>query len=343
MFTVFEIASLCIIAVLCVLCTKTDMIDGLIYNRIIGKFSLLALFFDFIYYGFLEKSSRVPFLLNFLVVCIVSLYFFYSNSFAGGDCKMLIVLAMLYPAKFYFRYAGSSITLIFAIGFAIFWGYVYLVVRSLLCIATKRTSLTIGYVQSYFLTFIKSFVSATIYVALVNSLVFIIERSFSIYLNPWIPRSVCIITAWLVGKYSLFKRKKIFIFTVALLVITSAYAGIFPVSLNPENYTIVFVLLFCQMSVQPTIYENISVDRLKKGMILSTFSSTLMQASITKGLPNISSENLSNRLTEDEITSIRIWSKATHTESLTIVKKIPFAIFISIGFACYFVLWSISI
>ena len=76
-------------------------------------------------------------------------------------------------------------------------------------------------------------------------------------------------------------------------------------------------------------------------MILSTISSVLMQTSITPGLPGVSTEDLRSRLTTEEIASIKIWAKATHTESLTIVKKIPFAIFISIGFVSYFILWSI--
>ena len=76
-------------------------------------------------------------------------------------------------------------------------------------------------------------------------------------------------------------------------------------------------------------------------MILSSFSSVLMQTSITPGLPGVSTENLKSRLTSEEVDSIQIWAKATHTQSLTVVKKIPFAIFISIGFLCYCILGSI--
>ena len=68
-----------------------------------------------------------------------------------------------------------------------------------------------------------------------------------------------------------------------------------------------------------------------------------MQNSITKGLPQISTEDLKSRLTSEEIESINIWAKATHTEKLTIIKKIPFAIFISIGFISYFIIWSVLV
>ena len=54
-----------------------------------------------------------------------------------------------------------------------------------------------------------------------------------------------------------------------------------------------------------------------------------------------STEDLKSRLTSEEIESIKIWAKATRTQELTIVKKIPFAVFIAIGFVSYFVLWGI--
>jgi preflagellin peptidase FlaK len=67
----------------------------------------------------------------------------------------------------------------------------------------------------------------------------------------------------------------------------------------------------------------------------------IMQTSITKGLPGVSTEDLKSRLSSDEIESIKIWAKATHTKKLTIVKKIPFAIFISIGMCLYGAIWGL--
>ena len=103
----------------------------------------------------------------------------------------------------------------------------------------------------------------------------------------------------------------------------------------------IYVLVICQMTIKTTIYETIAISELKKGMILSTFSSLMFQMSITKGLPPVSKENLNDRLTEEQVASVQKWAKATRTESITIVKKIPFAVFITIGFALYFVVWRI--
>ena len=77
-------------------------------------------------------------------------------------------------------------------------------------------------------------------------------------------------------------------------------------------------------------------------MILSAFSSMMMQSSKITGLPGISTEDLRNRLTEEEAESVRRWGKsAKGVSEVSIVKKIPFAIFLAMGYACYFVIWRI--
>ena len=76
-------------------------------------------------------------------------------------------------------------------------------------------------------------------------------------------------------------------------------------------------------------------------MILSMGASLLMQRSRVRGLPGISSEDLKSRLTEEETESIKRWAKSKKIESLLIVKKIPFAVFIFLGFISYFLIWSV--
>ena len=49
------------------------------------------------------------------------------------------------------------------------------------------------------------------------------------------------------------------------------------------------------------------------------------------GLPQISTEELKRRITDDEIESIKRWAKSRKIEYVSIVKKIPFAIFLELG------------
>lgn len=337
---VFEVVCLCLITALCYLCTRSDFRHGMIYNKVLAVFLALAIALDVVYYGFFVQDLFYNFIVNVLVVVVVCLYLFYSHSFAGGDCKMMIVAALLFPARFYWVYGNNNITLVFIIAFAIFAGYCYLLVSSVWAIVTKKVVITFDYVKSYLLDFLKSYITAMIYISLLNRLISIVY-SHGFDVNVWIMRLLCLMVAWCIGRYACFKKWFLIFPTAGIGLIISIVTKTSPISLNPENYILVLLLLICQMTIKTTIYEKVEVSQLKKGMILTTFSSMLMQTSITKGLPGISTEDLKSRLTNEEIESIQIWAKATHTESLTIVKKIPFAIFISIGILIYCSIWGL--
>lgn len=337
---ILETISLLLIICLCFLCSKSDLSSGLIKNKILLPFLIIGIVINCVYYTFFVNDLLIEYLVNVAIVTLISLILFYTHSFAGGDCKMTIVLAILYPARFYVVYGTTNATLLFALGFGIFVGYCYLVINSLWSIITKKATVTLKYITGSLLTFSKSYISAMLYIFIINVLQLLLAK-YGVEINVWISRILCMIIAWCVGKYPFFKRKVPIFIATTLVVVLSVLLKTFPFSLNPENYTLVLILLFCQMAIKTNIYETIEVRNLKKGMILSSMSSILMQSSITKGLPNISTEDLRSRLTETEVESVKIWAKATKTEFLSIVKKIPFAIFISIGFIIYFVLWGI--
>lgn len=337
---ILEIICLCLIALMCYICTKSDMQHGYIYNKVLIVFLGLAFIVDAIYYGIFVQDLFFEFIINVIIVALVSLYLFFSHTFAGGDCKLMIVIALLFPARLYWGLGNSNATLIFIIAFSILAGYFYLLGHSIWSIITKKVVISLDYIKESLLNFLKSYIIAMIYITLFNYLIEFIY-SYEIVINIWIIRILCLVVAWCVGKYKIFKNIFLLIPTLCIVIILSIITKTLPFSLNLENYILVLLLLICQMTIKTTIYETVKIDQLKKGMILTTFSSILMQTSITKGLPGISSEDLKSRLTDGEIQSIKIWAKATHTESLTIVKKIPFAIFISIGVCVYCLMWGL--
>lgn len=337
---VLETLCLGFIVALCYLCTKSDLQAGLIYNKTLGIFLTLALIVDAWYYGFFVRDLFDDFLLNVVVVAAASLYLFYSHSFAGGDCKMMIVIALLFPARLCWTLGNTNITLVFTLAFAIFAGYCYLLSHSIFEIATKKVTITYAYVKDYLLNFLKSYIAAMVYISLFNRLI-MLPYNIGVDINIWIIRAMCLLVAWGIGRYPVFKKWYVFVSAACAVIGISIATHSLPFSVRPENYVLVLVLLVCQMTIKTTIYETIEVSNLKKGMILTTFSSMMMQASITKGLPGISTEDLRSRLTETEIESIKLWAKATHTQSLAIVKKIPFAIFISIGVLIYCAMWGL--
>lgn len=323
-----------------ILTSITDTRKGRIYNKTLLIFTLIGLILDVIYYGVLARDLFISFVLNFVIIALISLTLFYTHTFAGGDCKLSLVMALLYPANKYLMYGISKATLYFALCIAIFYGYIYLLGSSLSSLIKGKTKLTKTYITSYLLSFFKSFISASGYICLVNLICIIIALK-GLYINEWIIRAICMALAWYIGISDTLKKWIPVVGVYIIDFIIGLYLGFMPFSFNPENYIMVVVLLFFQMTIRTSLYEEIKITDLKKGMILSSLSSMMFQNSRVRGLPPISSEDLKSRLTEEQVNSVGRWAKSRKIETITIVRKIPFAIFIFGGFLSYFIIWSV--
>ena len=109
-----------------ILSSLSDIRDGRIYNKMLLIFALGAISLGLVYYGYFARNLILLYLINFGVTALISLILFYTHSFAGGDCKLMLVMALLYPANFYLTYGRMQITLFFTLCIAIFYGYIYL-------------------------------------------------------------------------------------------------------------------------------------------------------------------------------------------------------------------------
>lgn len=340
MMKMLEGIMIVLMLVFCIQAGKTDIRDGKVYNKTLLVFGCIGMVLDILYYSIFNKTMIVPFMINLAVMIVTSLVLFYSHSFAGGDCKLLMVLTLFYPANYYISYSGSLITVVFTVGIALFFGYVYLLATSIYELIIKKNRMSVSYVKGYFMAFFKSFGTAIVYISAVTLSVSVLAF-WGIVLPIWLVRILCILTSLMIGKYPVFKKKFVIGMIVGVDFILSILLKTIPFSIHPENYILVVVLLVCQMTIKTSLYQEVHISNLKKGMILTMGSSLLMQNSRVRGLPKISSEDLRDRLTEDEIASINRWAKSRKIESLSIVKKIPFATFIACGYICYLIFWRI--
>ena len=324
-----------------VIAAVSDIRTGIISNKIIAWFALCGVVTDTIYYGMLAPDTIEIFFLNVVSTTVISFCLYYTHAIAGGDCKLIPVLSLLYPAGMYLEYGGSSITLFIALCFAIFFGYLYMLFAAIWKLVTDESHINKTYIINTVKIFAKSYFRATLFVMFLNLFFAIIDRNF-LHVDAWIVWVTCIITAWISGRVRILRNRVLIGLVLAADFGLAIYMKVIPFSLNPRTYLFTVVLLLCQMMIRTNLYEQIQTSRIKKGMILSSVSSILMQNSKIAGLPGISTEDLRNRLTEDEAESVRRWGKSTKgTKEISIVKKIPFAIFLAMGYVCYFIIWRI--
>ena len=101
---------------------------------------------------------------------------------------------------------------------------------------------------------------------------------------------------------------------------------------NIRIYAILLVVLLLRYLVSGYNYAEIETNQVKAGMILSVATVLEFQKSRVKGLPVATNEDMSTRLSEEEADAIRRWEQSKYgKEKIVIVRKIPFAIFITSG------------
>lgn len=318
-----------------IISSATDLKEGIVYNRHVLIFAVIGVTLDIFYFGIYARTYLTIYIINCLCIGCISFLLYITHSFAGGDCKLAIVLAILYPAKYYVIYSGSSLTLFFALGYALILGYIYLVGSAILKLVRKNSKISLAYVKNYFEEFFKSFFRVFIYVSALNYL-FIIVMQKGIILNTWMIRMICIMLAIVVGKSKVLKKRYVIFCVTIVDCVIGVFFRVLPFSVNVENYILVIILMVLQMITKTNLYKEIELNNLKKGMILSSMASLMMQNSRVKGLPGISSENLKNRLSEEEVESVKRWGKGKNIQSIVVVKKIPFVLFMILGFFVYY-------
>ena len=336
-----EYVMLAILTCLGVLATVSDIREGVIRNRMIAIFMSIAVVLDIVYYIFFAREMVLYFAINVVLVIIICLILFFTHSLAGGDCKLIPVMVLLYPAGGYLIYKNSLITMFFSVCFAILYGYIYLFVTALIRIFSGKTKIEEKNIKSFLLNYLKSYGIAYAYISLVNMCLSIVGR-YVFSIPKVVVLAVCFAVAWASGKIKILRKIPSLIIVICITIVLASIFKILPVSLNPGTYIFTAFLILCQMTIRTVLYDTIKTEEVKKGMILSLFSSMLMQNSRIADLPAVSTEDLRSRLTEKEADSVRRWgqSKKGHKE-ITIVRKIPFAVFILLGFTTYFLIWSV--
>lgn len=339
---IIKYALLIMLAAVCCISSYTDIRDGVVRNRLLLPFFTGALVLDMILYGFMARDIAVLFLVNAGVSILIAVILFYSNNFAGGDCKLIAVISALYPATSYLTYHESKITLFFGIAFSIFLGYVYLLLSSVVKLITGRNVIEKGYISSFIKNYFKSYLSALLYVTFVN-LIFVLLQYYAVEFTTWLPWFFCILVAFLFPRFRILKSRTAIIGILITDIVLAIYLRVIPFSLNPETYLITAFFMLAQMTIRTNIYEEIDTEKISKGMILAAGSSMMLQGSRIAGMPGLSSESLKDRLSESQAVAVREWGASrTGQKKITVIKKIPFAVFLSLGYLSYFLLWSIS-
>jgi preflagellin peptidase FlaK len=323
---------------LCVYFSVTDLRYGKVKNKALLIILCPTVVLVAIYYIFFTPALFTLYAFNVLILIAIAIVLFIFHIWAGGDSKLLILLALVFPARFYVEWNGFNKTLAFIPLASFVFGYLYLLIDSVYCLAKQKKHLTGKQLIKGLLGFLQQFGTCILAVAIVNQALFWIVPSF-VTKHTWILFGVSLTVALLMRSFKWIRS----VYTLIALAVISIALSIISRHLiisfgNYWVYLITLVAVSLRLFMGAYNYSEIKTADVRPNMILSASTTLQFRTSKVIGLPGVSSEDLRSRLTLSEAESIRRWETSKNGEAtIVIVRKIPYVIFIALGTASYLI------
>ena len=308
-----EILLMSIILVLGIVVIVTDFHAGVIKNKVLLVAIVFGVIINSIYITFFAKNFLLVYLLNWFAVSLISVLLYAFRFWAAGDIIFIFLLA-----------------------------YLYIIVESIVLAIKKKEYYRKHIEKRFFKEFIYRYFVSYLYLRTLTLILQNIMGEFY-YTNQLFFTFINIFIILYIHEKEVFHKRTIILILFginALLIIWSILQGSYTVNLDIlHNYVIVLLAIFLRYLVSGYNYEEIQTSEVKKGMVLSYATVVGFMPSRVKGLPQTTSEDMSSRITEEEAEAVRRWEKSKYGKnSIIIVRKIPFAIFIVCGTISYIVM-----
>lgn len=330
---------------LCILAYSgyTDCASSQIPNTPVLISGCIAAIVDSIYYiGFAGIYLRT-FVVNLILIVIVSVIFYAYHLWAAGDCKLMLVVAICIPGRFYSFWDIGTVPA-FVIFILIFsFAFLYVIAESILLGLKNKNLLQLSFRDIDYTQVLLSYFSMVSAVMIVNWGVWrIFEKSLNNNLILSMAVSFLVVLTLSQLRNRMSKRGLLYTMvagwsTVFILILTKQYH--FELTADFKSWLIVLSLMLLRMIAEKYNYKVIPTHSVKCGQILSFGTVLAFRTSKVQGLPASSTEDLRSRITQSEVDSIKRWELSKFGKPyVVIVRKIPFAIFIGIGTILFIVL-----
>lgn len=330
---IVEAALLTVLFFLCVNATVTDLKEGLILNRSLIYAGVLSLILNVVYYGFFAREYFFTFIINLIVMLIFSVLFYTYHFWGAGDSKLLVAVISLIPARLSYDNQNSVALTLHIVVLAFSVAYVYLVIESVFLTIKQKEIFSFKVIRLNIRQLLRQYVTCFTYLVLINelwSMGFLAKFQTN---NPVLILFVNFLIIFTISHTKLFTHIGIVIsIGLAALIIGLLTSNHVFARIHLNSYILVFVILFIRIFAEKHNYKTIPTASVMRGMVLSWSTVLLFQKSKVKGIPLSTTEDMRSRLSDLEAASVRKWETSKYGESeVTIVRKMPFGIFISIG------------
>ena len=322
------ISFLIIIGAYCSLC---DFKKGIIPNTVIIIGAIGTIIGNAIFFAIGGTALLPTFLLHIASAIIIAFLMYILKIWAGGDVKLFVLLSTLIPATLLKQYIPLPGIIIFVIVFAL--AFIYLIIQSVVFLIKKEQSFKTT--QTFSLV---PFISCIVFIMAVQVVLsFALKSIYIKYIGVFLFLNIILVL--LFGKMRFLHNTICIIICSVICIANIVYAIVYqrPV-FDYRSLLIVLFVIVLRWFAERYNYQEIKTKDVKQGMVLSYATVLLFSQSRVKGLPQTTSENMGSRITKEEADSIVRWADSKNgKDTIVIVRKIPFAVFIAAGYLFYIV------
>ena len=333
---ILTVLKVVLIIILCIGSSYTDIKFGYVKNLYLLPFPLFGTVLLVLQYMFFGVETLLDSVISILTSLIISVILYIAHIWAAGDCKLLIALSLLAPVELYSKFNFLNFSIIFVIAFAFAFSYIFLIFDSIYCGIKQKKIADKAKIKSGMKSLMLNYISSVCcIIAIDNIFLYFFYEFFMHYIFVLLAINISFVI--LLNSFKRLDKRIVLPIALILAVIFICLRQSFGI-MYIVNFGLVFIVILMKLFISEYNYEYINTSDVKAGMIISTETSMLFLNSRVKGLPDISNENISDRLSESECESIRRWEKSSYgSKTVKIVRKIPFAIFISLGIVTYII------
>lgn len=313
----------------------TDIKDGIIQNKILLLMSIMGIIINIVYFIVLKNEFLAIYFTNLIIVSIIAFCFYIFHLWAAGDSKLLICINILFPARLYDNDKFSFAPSINAIIYIFLAAYIYIVIDSIFQFIKGEKFYIKKFDRHKIKKFLVQYIISFLYLRGIGKILRFVLKDFY-YNNQLFFSFVNIFIILIIYNKSVFK--KWYFILIAVIINAVFYQNVFINNISLCNYVVLFIVLSLRCLLSGYNYKEIPTNMVTKGMVLSKSTIMYFIPSKVKGLPKVTYEDMRSRLSQEEVEAIIRWKDSKYGKNtITIVLKIPFAIFIIIGELAYFI------
>ena len=326
--------------ILCVITSITDIKENKISNKLLLLFGIVGIALTVAQYVLKTNIIWGAYFFNLTLVVIFSIVLYVLHIWAAGDSKLLIALGILLPANHCVLAEKIVPWCVIVVSLSFIFSFIYLIFESIWLFIHHEGGFSFKSIKSNLKQFLLAYIRNIVYISFALKL----ENYFAhewFESHSWAILGINISLILLISSFEILKKWYVVLIMLAASIALSIYTHqwFFDVS-RIKYYVLVIAIMVLRIMISEYNYKSIPTSEVKKGMILSGFTTILMSNSKVKGLPEISHEDMRSRLSASEAEAVVRWGETKGgLKEVQIVRKMPYAIFIFLGLLVYSIVW----